>query len=727
MANSGMDSNNVPPNDTQRPFSPTSTNPTQRTMNGMANAQRPFSPPPTGFVPSIRPLNQSILPTQSTVKNPQILRPNQPTMRPTGSTAKSVSGSQGVLAPEIKGLSMQNAPLALGDQNIPAVGMGLNGTRSGMEQTSMRNGNEQNVRGTNEQKGIDQTGMRPSMQSGNHQNVIGTNEQKSIDQTGMRPSMQSGNDQIVRGTNEQKSIDQTGMRPSMQSGNHQNVRGTNEQKGIDQTGMIPSMQSGNHQNVIGTNEQKSIDQTGMRPSMQSGNDQNVRGTNEQNGNHPQQPQGNHLVPGNQVSGNPQQPIQSKTFQPFKKSTAPIVNPNYIHAQNTQMSPRPVQTQHYPATQGYPHQPQLNPQPTQNFPPQVQTQLKQNYPPQPTQNLPPQVQTQPHVQNFAPQNQTPLSPTQDYTSPQELNARGSRSKRVYSEQSPSQQFPAQAASVAPPFNRYEPNASGFPVQASQMPVNAGNVGYQGQQSYQQPGKTFQQPGGNQPYHQPGISNQNPPAYPQQPEMNNQPAYPQQPGMNQPVYPPQQGMNQPVYPPQQGMNNQPAYPQQPGMNNQSGYPQQPGMQSGFPQQPGLQNPKQRIDPDQIPSVVAEREKDQQTYSSVAFPTSSRSVPPFSTTNFRAIDEGSCNPRFIRSTMYNIPTTDAILKQSSIPFGIIVQPLADLNPDETPIEVIDFGKSGPVRCTRCLAYVNPNFQFLNGGRLFICNLCSFSNTGN
>lgn len=32
--------------------------------------------------------------------------------------------------------------------------------------------------------------------------------------------------------------------------------------------------------------------------------------------------------------------------------------------------------------------------------------------------------------------------------------------------------------------------------------------------------------------------------------------------------------------------------------------------------------------------------------------------------------------------------------------------------------------MRCTRCQAYVNPNFQFLNGGRLFICNLCSFSN---
>ncbi|KAJ3332353.1 COPII coat Sec23p-Sfb3p heterodimer component, partial [Kappamyces sp. JEL0680] len=44
--------------------------------------------------------------------------------------------------------------------------------------------------------------------------------------------------------------------------------------------------------------------------------------------------------------------------------------------------------------------------------------------------------------------------------------------------------------------------------------------------------------------------------------------------------------------------------------------------------------------------------------------------------------------------------------------------------PIPVVDFGKSGPIRCSRCQAYANPFFQFINGGRLFICNLCSFSN---
>ncbi|KAJ2995947.1 COPII coat Sec23p-Sfb3p heterodimer component [Globomyces sp. JEL0801] len=89
-----------------------------------------------------------------------------------------------------------------------------------------------------------------------------------------------------------------------------------------------------------------------------------------------------------------------------------------------------------------------------------------------------------------------------------------------------------------------------------------------------------------------------------------------------------------------------------------------------------------------------------------------------------KGSSNPRFIRSTMYNIPTTSDVLKSSHIPFGIVIQPLADLAPEEAPIPVVDFGKSGPPRCSRCKAYVNPHFRFLSGGRTFTCNLCGMSN---
>ncbi len=37
-----------------------------------------------------------------------------------------------------------------------------------------------------------------------------------------------------------------------------------------------------------------------------------------------------------------------------------------------------------------------------------------------------------------------------------------------------------------------------------------------------------------------------------------------------------------------------------------------------------------------------------------------------------------------------------------------------------VVDYGEAGPMRCSRCRAYVNPFFTFVNRGRTFVCNLC-------
>ncbi|RVW99549.1 Protein transport protein Sec24-like CEF [Vitis vinifera] len=38
----------------------------------------------------------------------------------------------------------------------------------------------------------------------------------------------------------------------------------------------------------------------------------------------------------------------------------------------------------------------------------------------------------------------------------------------------------------------------------------------------------------------------------------------------------------------------------------------------------------------------------------------------------------------------------------------------------KVVDFGESGPVRCSRCKGYINPFMKFIDQGRRFICNLC-------
>ncbi|KAI8147373.1 Sec23/Sec24 trunk domain-containing protein [Fennellomyces sp. T-0311] len=143
----------------------------------------------------------------------------------------------------------------------------------------------------------------------------------------------------------------------------------------------------------------------------------------------------------------------------------------------------------------------------------------------------------------------------------------------------------------------------------------------------------------------------------------------------------------------------------------------------QQPS--KPKPRIDPNQIPSPVQLQLMDEQTYQEEYYGTMSQSPLPLATTNFKAIDQGNCNPRFMRATVKEIPSNSDLIRDSHLPFGLCVQPLADLHPDEEPIPVATTtNPDGPVRCTRCKAYINPACRFTDGGRKFTCNLCEFNN---
>ena len=77
-----------------------------------------------------------------------------------------------------------------------------------------------------------------------------------------------------------------------------------------------------------------------------------------------------------------------------------------------------------------------------------------------------------------------------------------------------------------------------------------------------------------------------------------------------------------------------------------------------------------------------------------------------------------------MNNIPANNEGLNSTGLPLGLIMQPLAKLQPGEAEIPLLDFGEQGPPRCRRCRAYINPFMMFRSGGSKFECNLCTYPN---
>lgn len=133
----------------------------------------------------------------------------------------------------------------------------------------------------------------------------------------------------------------------------------------------------------------------------------------------------------------------------------------------------------------------------------------------------------------------------------------------------------------------------------------------------------------------------------------------------------------------------------------------------------NSAQRIDPSQIPRPdMAVRPERFSTRANLG------QAPPAANSAFEVEDDGNCSPRFLRLTMNQLINTEEELVASAVPFAAIVQPLADVPPTEEPVPVVDFGELGrelgPVRCSRCRAYVNPYFQWLDRGRSYKCNFC-------
>ncbi|KAI7221880.1 Sec23/Sec24 family protein [Hortaea werneckii] len=147
-----------------------------------------------------------------------------------------------------------------------------------------------------------------------------------------------------------------------------------------------------------------------------------------------------------------------------------------------------------------------------------------------------------------------------------------------------------------------------------------------------------------------------------------------------------------------------------------------------QQGTQNMAQgqqgRVNPDQIPSIPLSRDLPAEYYKTHIYPTMEQHLPPPATTPFVAFDQGNASPKYARLTLNCIPSTADQLASTSLPLGLVLQPLAKQTDGEQAIPVLDFGDAGPPRCRRCRAYINPFMIFGNGGNRMTCNLCGHPN---
>ena len=48
------------------------------------------------------------------------------------------------------------------------------------------------------------------------------------------------------------------------------------------------------------------------------------------------------------------------------------------------------------------------------------------------------------------------------------------------------------------------------------------------------------------------------------------------------------------------------------------------------------------------------------------------------------------------------------------------------QNTLYVVNLTPSGPTRCNRCKAYMNPFCRFIDGGRRYVCPICQCSNEG-
>jgi hypothetical protein len=90
------------------------------------------------------------------------------------------------------------------------------------------------------------------------------------------------------------------------------------------------------------------------------------------------------------------------------------------------------------------------------------------------------------------------------------------------------------------------------------------------------------------------------------------------------------------------------------------------------------------------------------------------------------GNSAPRFIRLSTYAMPFSHDLASGCHLPVAVMIRPFAQQPDNEAPVPVVDFGESGPPRCSSCRGYINPWCTWTSAGQKWICNLCQETTEG-
>ena len=134
----------------------------------------------------------------------------------------------------------------------------------------------------------------------------------------------------------------------------------------------------------------------------------------------------------------------------------------------------------------------------------------------------------------------------------------------------------------------------------------------------------------------------------------------------------------------------------------------------------NPNHIPRPNQMDEIYINNEK-------LPFYETAIGTPPPHSTSFYSVREtqnSSC--RLIRSTLNSVPISQSLLNETSLLFGLCVQPFAEIPDYEESIPKVQTGDK-IFRCKQCQGYINNKYNISYSSQnkqVAICNLCNYEN---